>query len=78
MGFCATAPGSPLEPSEAELIPVRLILARRAAGVPFRAIAAELRAAGLPSKRAGAWRSETVRKVWLRRKRYAGCLGGGA
>ena len=70
LGLRASALTGALEPVEAELAPVRLILAKRDAGASFRAIAEELRAAGVPSKRGGAWRSETVRKVWQRRALY--------
>jgi DNA invertase Pin-like site-specific DNA recombinase len=70
LGFRATGPKGALEPLESELAPVHLILAKRGAGASFRTIAEDLRAAGVPSKRGGTWRSETVRKVWLRRAFY--------
>jgi site-specific DNA recombinase len=70
LGFSLPVPGGALEPWGDELDVVRRILARRAAGASFRRIAEELRAAGLPTKRGGHWRSETVRKVWGRRSLY--------
>jgi DNA invertase Pin-like site-specific DNA recombinase len=70
LGFEPEAPGGALLPNEEELVSVRQIIARRLAGASFRAIAGELSAAGVPSKRGGAWRSETVRKVWARRALY--------
>lgn len=70
LGFSLPASGAVLEFEEREMAPVRLILSRRAAGASYRAIAEELRAAGLPTKRGGTWRSETVRKVWGRRILY--------
>lgn len=70
LGLRATTPGGPLEPVASELQTVHRILTRRGAGASFRAIADELRADVVPSKRGGAWRSETVRKVWQRRALY--------
>lgn len=75
LGFLTPEPGAPMTAAPAELEPVRVILARRAAGAPFRAIAAELTAAGLPTKRGGAWDPGTVRKVWVQRARYTGLTG---
>lgn len=71
LGFVTPEPGAELEPLEAELEPVRLILNRRAAGDSFRSIAGALRDAGMPTKRGGRWEAATVRKVWERRDRYA-------
>jgi DNA invertase Pin-like site-specific DNA recombinase len=70
LGLRAARPGDALEPLESELGPVRLILAKRAAGESYRAIATELKTAGVPTKQGGEWRSETVRKIWMRRELY--------
>ena len=61
-------------PVAAELAVVRHILDRRAAGVPFRTIAAELTAGGIRTKRGGRWFDSTVRTVWRGRARYAALL----
>jgi DNA invertase Pin-like site-specific DNA recombinase len=71
LGFRTPAPGAPMEPAERELEPVRVILARRATGVSFRAIAAELRLRGARTKRGGRWHASTVRAIWQGRARYA-------
>lgn len=76
LGFRTPTPGAPMEPAEWELEPVRVILARRAAGVPFRAIAAELRMRGERTKRGGRWHASTVRAIWQGRERYAGSVAG--
>lgn len=75
LGFDSGASGDGLAANQGELRAVRTILQRREEGAAFRAIAQELRAAGVPTKRGGVWRSETVRKVWQRRGRYAPLLG---
>jgi len=60
------------EAGEPELEPVRYILRRRGEGAPFRAIAAELTAQGIPTKRGGGrWHGSTVRQLWQGRDRYA-------
>ena len=76
LGFCTPEAGAPMVPVAEELAPVAHIVRRRAAGTPFRAIAAELAAAGMSTKRGGKWDGTTVRKVWLGRARYAGHLTG--
>lgn len=53
---------------------MRFILRRRAEGATFRAIAAELIAQGLPTKRGGRWYDSTVRIIWRGRGRYAAIL----
>lgn len=78
LGFRTPEPGAAMEPVAAELAPVAHILRRRQAGAPFRAIAAELEAAALPTKRGGRWDGATVRKVWLGRSRYATLLAAGS
>lgn len=74
LGFHTPEAGAPMVPVAAELVPVQHIVRRRTAGVPFRAIAAELTAAGAPTKRGGRWDATTVRKVWLGRDRYTAVL----
>lgn len=74
LGFVTIEPRSPMQPVSAEMEPVRLILARRGAGDTFRSIAAQLRDAGLATKRGGKWDATTVRNVWERRARYESVL----
>lgn len=71
LGFTTPEAGAAMQPVAAELAPVTHIVKRRAAGTPYRAIAAELTAAAYPTKRGGAWDAGTVRKLWLGRARYA-------
>ena len=77
LGYVTPEPGAALQADAAELAPVRVILRERAAGRTYRAIAHQLRTAGLPTKRGGAWDPATVRKVWERRARYAALMGEG-
>ena len=74
LGFLTPEPGAPMVAVEAELAPVQHIVSRRAAGVSFRTIAAELTAAAYPTKRGGRWDGATVRKVWMGRARYGAHL----
>jgi DNA invertase Pin-like site-specific DNA recombinase len=71
LGFRTPEAGAAMVPVADELAPVAHVLTRRAAGLPFRAIAAELAAAGYATKRGGQWDGTTVRKLWLGRARYA-------
>lgn len=71
LGFRTPAPGAALVPVEAELAPVRYIIQRRAQGIPFRTIAAELAQSGHRTKRGGRWHASTVRALWAARRRYA-------
>lgn len=71
LGFCTPEAGAAMVAVTAELAPVAHVLTRRAAGAPFRVIAAELTAAGFDTKRGGQWDGGTVRKLWLGRARYA-------
>jgi site-specific DNA recombinase len=72
LGLRLAAPSS--APVLVELEAVRLILRRRRAGRSFRAIAAELAAAGHRTKGGGAWHPSTVRSVWQRRAAYRAIL----
>jgi site-specific DNA recombinase len=74
LGFRTPEPGAAMVAVPAELEPVAHVVTRRAAGVPYRAIAAELAAAGHPTKRGGQWDAGTVRKLWLGRARYVDAL----
>jgi hypothetical protein len=78
LGLRLPAPlGGPDGQIPAELEAVRLILRRRRSGRSFRAIAAELTAAGHHTKRDGTWYASTVRAVWQRRPEYRTILGVG-
>jgi DNA invertase Pin-like site-specific DNA recombinase len=74
LGFTTPAPREALRRTGRSCARARHF-ARRAAGATFRAIAAELAAAGHPTKRGGPEDGATVRKVWQARARYAGCAG---
>jgi recombinase len=68
LGLRLPALASPQIPPELEA--VRLILRRRRSGRTFRALAAELTAAGHRTKRGGTWCASTIRAVWERRAAY--------
>lgn len=72
LGFTTPEPGAAMQPNARELEPVREILARRAAGASYRAIAHALQRAGYRTKRGRTWEPATVRLVWEGRTRYAG------
>ena len=74
LGFHTPEAGAAMEPVAAGLASVAHIVTRRASGVPYRTIAAELIAAGHATKRGGTWDPATVRKLWMGRGRYAAVL----
>jgi DNA invertase Pin-like site-specific DNA recombinase len=70
LGLRASPLTGALEPLEVELAPVRLVLAKRAAGGSFARLQWNYRPLACRRSGAAVWRSETVRKVWLRRTLY--------
>lgn len=71
VGFDAVPPpgnnGVPLlVPNAQELDAIARMVARRNAGVGYRALARELNTAGIPTKHNGLWAAKTVRAVLLR------------
>jgi len=74
LGFRVTEDGQGIEPDDAGLESVRLILRRRAEGRSYARIAAELEREGHATARGGGWYASTVRAVWRRRARYVGLV----
>jgi site-specific DNA recombinase len=73
LGFSTPSAGLPMVPNPDEMEAVRVILLSRVRRQPisFRAIAADLAARGLSTKRGGRWQAATVKRIWDRRSRYA-------
>lgn len=61
--------GRTLRESEARYVPI--VFERFVAGLPLRAIARELDAAGVPTRRGGSWSPSSIRTI-LQNARYAG------
>lgn len=55
---------------------MRLVFKLKGAGKSLRAVAQALTQAGRPTKKGGAWSSETVRKILANRALYAQALEG--
>lgn len=76
LGFRTNGTRNPMVRVPEELAIVRQILALWDAGTAYAAIARQLNAEGVETKRGGSWHASTVRGVVLRRSIYTGALSG--
>lgn len=74
LGFVTPEPGAAMQPVDAELVTVRAIIRAKKRGRSSRAIARQLAAEGVTTKRGARWHHTTVQKVWERRGQYAAYL----